>query len=139
MPARSLMPLAPPFSRAVYVVPRCSAAVGSSSILPQEPLYRKTAETGVVEPCRTRVNVLELTVDMSSLPGRVAVTLADTETFAAPAEGEMAVTVGAAVSISQIRIAGVASMSPAVSLARTRKVWYPVASPLYALGEVQTA
>jgi hypothetical protein len=39
----------------------------------------------------------------------------------------------------QLRLAGVASVLPAASIARTRKVWEPAARPLYVVGLVQPA
>ncbi len=39
--------------------------------------------------------------------------------------------------MDQERLAGVASTFPAVSMARTWKVWVPSAKPVYSLGELQ--
>ena len=47
------------------------------------------------------------------------------------------VVLGATVSTVQVRVASLASTLPAASVARTRKVWLPSASPLSARGEVQ--
>jgi len=49
------------------------------------------------------------------------------------------VVLGAARSIVHVYVAGVASVLPAGSMARTLKVWLPAASPLYELGDVQAA
>src|SRR5437899_10420441 len=46
---------------------------------------------------------------------------------------------GAVVSMVQVKLAGVASMFPAGSIARTWKVWLPAASALYLFGLVHAA
>ena len=50
---------------------------------------------------------------------------------------EVMLTVGAAVSMVQVRAAGVASVLPDASVARTSNVWLPAESPVYVFGEVQ--
>ncbi len=44
--------------------------------------------------------------------------------------GKLVVELGAAVSIVQVKLAGVASVLPAASVARTWKVWEPSARPV---------
>jgi hypothetical protein len=46
---------------------------------------------------------------------------------------------GAVVSTVQVLVAGVSSVLPAPSMARTRKVCSPSARPAYSAGDVQTA
>ena len=60
----------------------------------------------------------------------------------APSAGAVSDTVGgvvsgAVVSTVQVRLAGVGSVLPAGSVARTVNVWEPSANPVYVLGEVQ--
>jgi hypothetical protein len=68
----------------------------------------------------------------------VALVVVDVEPAAGP---PVMVVLGGVVSpwTVQLRLAGVASVLPAASMARTRKVWVPVVSPVYERGELQAA
>jgi hypothetical protein len=79
----------------------------------------------VVVPCSVRVKLLAFTVEESIASEKVAVTLAPTATPVAPSWGANPLTLGAVVSIVQVRLAGVASVLPAASVALTSKVCCP--------------
>ena len=63
---------------------------------------------------------------VSALPEKVGVV----SLVAVPLAGVASVSVGACVSIVQVRLAGVGSVLPAVSVARTWKVWLPSLRPV---------
>src|SRR3954469_24052700 len=83
LPATSLMPVAPPFTVAVYVVPEESGAPGVSVAIPLA--YATVAETGVAPARRLTFVVVTLAAASASL--NVTVTAADGDTPTAFAAG----------------------------------------------------
>ncbi len=83
------------------------------------------------------MNVSVVRVVGSIASEKVTLTLAVVMTSVAPSAGATVVTVGAVASTVQAWLAGVGSVFPSTSVARTWKVCSPSAKPVYSAGEVQ--
>ncbi len=98
------------------------------------PWARALSARGDVHDCQAPESSLHSNVEPASLDENANEAAADA---VGPLGPEPIVVSGATVSTVQVRAASVASMLPAASVARTRKVWSPCARPVSARGEVQ--
>jgi len=114
---------------------------GEESVLPA-PSTARTRK--VCDPAPSPVYVCGLVHAAngaaSRLHSKVAPVVSDVKSkvavvsFVGPAGADVIVVSGAVVSTVQVRVAGVGSTFPAISAARTSKVWLPSESALYAFG-----
>ena len=117
-------------SVAVYPVSGASAAPGVRIAVAFPAPREMLDETVAPSEVRLSENV-ELVTDAGAIASeKVAWTVVDVATAVAPFDGTVDDTVGGLMSIVQARTAGVGSLVPPLSVARTWKLWEPADRPL---------